>query len=233
MLADELQGTNERIERLERNLRRQNRGLIGFAILAVATSLLIGQTPSRRTVEAEEFILRGPQGQELATLDGAGTGAALALYDSQHRLRLVLRSDASFSAINLLDSGERVHIALLSSDAHGPAAVLTGSDLKSSASVAVLNNSPNIQLHDDEGRIRADFGLTELGPLMRVYDSHSDTRAAFGISEEVPMVTVGGPAGKGGVMMSAGGTGKGSTKRVMGGIIIVTGPDGKSRNVTR
>jgi hypothetical protein len=202
-------------------------GLIAFAVLAVATSLLIGQTPTRRTLEAEEFILRGPQGQELATLDGAGTGAALALYDSQHHLRMVLRSDTRFSAINLLDSNEKGHVMVLSSDAEGPAMALTGTDLKSSANVSVLNNSPNVQLHDVQERIRAEFGMTELGPAMRMYDSNSNTRAVVALANEVPMVGVNGPDGKGGVIMAAGGTGPGTLAR-KGGDLIITKPDGKT-----
>jgi hypothetical protein len=227
MSAAELHSATDRIDRLERKLRRQTRGVIGFAVLAAATSLLIGQAPSRRTLEAEEFILRGPQGQELATLDATGTGAALALYDSQHHLKMVLRSDTLLSAITLLDSGQKGQIALLSSDDDGPALVLRGSDLKRIAMIGVPRTGPNVQLHDEQGRIRAEFGMTEFGPAMRMWDSNSDTRAVVAISDEIPMISVAGPARKGGVMMAAGGPWPGAlTKK--GGDLIITKPDGKT-----
>ena len=230
MSADEDRGIQERIERLERRLRRQNRALVICVGLIIATSLLVGQvSTSRRTLEAEEFILRGPQGQELATLDSAGSGAALALYDSQHHLRIVLRTDTQFSMVSLLDRGEKGHIALLS-HADGPTVVLTGNDLKSSVSMGVLENAPNFQIKDGQDRIRGDFGMAELGPMLRMYDGRSETRTSVGIVEEVPMVAVAGPAGRGGVSISAGGTGKGSLGKP-GGDILITGADGKTRSV--
>jgi len=61
-----------------------------LGLLAVSTSGVYAQDSSKRTVEAEEFILRGPQGQELAKLGQLGTGAGLTLYDNQHRARVFL-----------------------------------------------------------------------------------------------------------------------------------------------
>jgi hypothetical protein len=69
MPATELPDTNQRIERLEQRLRRRDRALIVCIIFCVATSLLIAQAPSKRMLEAEQFILRGPRGQEFASLE--------------------------------------------------------------------------------------------------------------------------------------------------------------------
>ena len=218
MSAANLQNATERIERLERRLRRQTRGVIVCGVLVVAASVLIGQTPARRTVEAEQFILRGPQGQELATLDSAGTGAALALYDSQHHVRILLRSEGGFSGISLLDSGRKIHVAIASSDAEGPAVILTGTDLKSDAGISVAHNTPDILLHDEQGRIRGEFGLTEGNPMMRVYGSNSDTRAGVAVMGEVPLVSVGGPK-LGSVLMTA---------NEKGGELAIFKPDGKT-----
>jgi len=61
-----------------------------WALLTISTNGVYGQDSSKRTVEAEEFIPRGPQGQELAKLGQMGTGAGLMLYDNQHLARVFL-----------------------------------------------------------------------------------------------------------------------------------------------
>jgi hypothetical protein len=210
MSATDLERMNDRIERLERKLRRRTRLLIACVILAALASLLIGQTPSKRTLEAEKFILRGPQGQELATLDAEGTGALLLLYDSQHRPR----------------------VSLVSSDGESGAAIM-GTDLKSAASIEVnAKNRPVVELQDEQGRTRADFAITDQGPAMRMWDSNSNMRAAVAIHNEVPMVTVsaGSDPRKGSVVIGAGAGDWGVSK---GGHILITGPDGKARDVMK
>jgi len=177
----------------------------------VATSLLIGQTPSSRTVEAERFILRGPEGQELATLEKAEKGATLILFDNQHRGR----------------------VALLSSDGDS-GVVLLGADQKSSASIQVdEHDKAMITLNDQQGRPRADIALTDDGPAMRMWDSHSVIRAAVAIHSDVPMVTVssGPDPKKGSVLMAAGPTPK--APKETSGFLMITGANGKPRNVER
>jgi hypothetical protein len=200
----DLQRANERIECLERRLRRQTRGLILGVVLAAATSLLIGQTGSKRVVEAGEFILRGPQGQELATLDSFGTGAALTLYDSKHRVR----------------------IAVTTHEDTEPGVIVYDSNAKSSAVMGVSNNNPFVQLQDQQERTRADIALTPEGPAVRMWDSASVMRAAITIHNEVPMVTVasGADSKKGGVILAGDNS---------GGHVMITGTDGKARNVMR
>lgn len=220
----EFQAATDRIERLEKALRNRTRGAIVLLVLAVATSLVIGQTPSRRTLEAEEFILRGPRGEELATLDSAGTGAALALYDNKHRLRAALRSDSHFSLVNLFDEAEKPVLSVATS-ADGPVMLLVGKDHKSSAGVGVLGNLPNLQLRDAQGRIRSEFGLMESGPAMRMYDSDGESRAMVALANDIPTVSVAARGLKGGVVIGAGDPGK---RRRAGGDIIITGVDGKT-----
>ena len=203
MTATELNEVNERIGRLERRLRWQTRALIACALFAVATSLLIAQTPSKRIVEAEEFILRGAQGQELADLSRTNTGASLTLFDSKHGMRA----------------------ALLSSDTAG-LAVVYGNDQKTSASIGVDNRSPVVQLQDEQEQTRADMAITDKGPAIRMWDSNHNIRAAIAIDKEVPILTVGsGPdPSKGSVIVTA---------DAKGGNVLITGSDGKGRNVAR
>src|SRR5580693_6475854 len=126
---------NERIGELERRHRTQNRAVIICAALALATSVLIGQTASKRTVEAEKFVLRGPQGQELAILDGLGTGASLTLYDGQHRVRV---------ALTTADVGNLKGLAVFSSKGQVNASLGVGD-----------NDGPFVQLVDKQGNLGA------------------------------------------------------------------------------
>lgn len=173
---------------LERKLRRQNRAVIACAAVAVATSLLIGQTPSKRTLEGEKFILRGPRGEELATLDGLGTGAALTLYDGQHRVRVALTTaDAgNLKGVAVFGSNGRVaasfgvadnddsQIQLVDKQGHpgailevtdqGPAATFADKQGRPRAVLDVTGEGPSISLHDELARPRADLELTDRGP---------------------------------------------------------------------
>jgi len=208
MSVAEFQSTSERIGQLERKLRRQNRAVIACAALAVATSLLIGQTPSKRTLEAEKFILRGPQGQELATLDGLGTGAALTLYDSKHRVRVALTTAdaANFKGAVVFRSNGQVGASFgvadnddsyvqLADKQGRPGAILEVKDEGATVTLAdkqgrpravfdVTDEGPSISLHDEQARPRADLELTDRGPRMRMWDSNSVVRAAVGISND-------------------------------------------------
>jgi hypothetical protein len=251
MSADEHQNASERIERLERKLLRQNRAVIACAVIVVATSLLIGQTPPNRTLEAEKFILRGPQGQELASLEGLGTGAALKLYDSQHRVRVALTTadGANLKGVGVFRSNGQVGAsfgvgdddspyvqladkqgrpgALLQLADEGPTVSLMDNQGRPRAIFDVTGEGPNISLHDEQTRPRADFEVTDKGPRMRMWDSNSVTRVAVGISDrDVPGVTVTSSTDpkRGSVVIAA---------DAKGGGILITGPDGRSRNVVR
>jgi len=212
---------------------------------------LIGQAPSKRTVEAEKFVLLGPQGQELGVLDGLGTGAALKLYDSQHRARIalttadvgdlkgvvVLRSNGQVGATFGVADNDNSYVQL--ADKRGrPRAVLEVTDERTAISLhdeqarprAVLDvtdDGPSISLHDEQARPRADLEVTDRGPRMRMWDSNSVIRAAVGInSDNLPVVSVTAAADpkKGSVVIAA---------DANGGAVLITGPDGKSRNVVR
>ncbi len=245
-----VQSTSERIGQLERKLRRQNRAVIACVGFAVATSLLVGQTPSRRTLEAEKFILRGPQGQELATLDGLGSGAALTLYDTRHRVRaalttadigslngvVVFRSNGQVGASFGVADNDNSYVQL--ADKQGrPGAILEVKDEGATVTIAdkqgrpravldVTGEGPSISLHDEQARPRAGLELTDRGPRLAMWDSNSVMRAAVGVkNDNVPVVTVStADPKKGSVVIAA---------DDKGGAVLITGPDGRSRNVVR
>jgi hypothetical protein len=223
--------------------------LVSGVILVVATSLLVAQTPSKRIVEAEEFILRGPQGQELAKLDGMGTGAALWLYDNQHRARVALttadgfdhkgvavfRSTGQVAATFGVDDGDDPRIdlddktgrsiAFLGLTNGDPTLVFTDKEARPRAMLYVRDVGPSISLLDEQAKPKADLEVTDQGPKMRMWDSNSIMRVAMGVTRDgVSGVTItsGVDPKKGSVFIGA------DTK---GGDVFITGPDGQPRNV--
>jgi hypothetical protein len=93
--------------------------------------------------------------------------------------------------------------------------------------LGVTDEGPSISLGDEQSRPRAGLELTSQGPRMRMWDSNSVVRASVGITaDNVPVVTVAsaGDPKKGSVVIAA---------DAKGGGVLITGPDGRSRNVVR
>ena len=118
------------VHRLEK-VEKQNRRLKQTGALAsilIASVLLMGQASPKRTVEANEFVLRDANGKERAWLGVIGSGPMLALYDAsgKERVRLVaLAGGSNFALFN----------------ANGEAA----------ARLAVIADAPTLDLSDKEG----------------------------------------------------------------------------------
>src|SRR6266446_5590371 len=90
----------ERVALLEREVRRWK---ISVAIVctALAAVFLVGQAaPQRRTLEAQEFVLKEPKGQVQARLSSTGAGSAFTFSDNQGNARLsmsFLNNETDFS----------------------------------------------------------------------------------------------------------------------------------------
>src|SRR5215471_9597856 len=89
-----------RLASLERQNRRPKRWGVG-ALIAAASLALLGQAPSKKTVEANEFILRDDGGHVRAKLsmnvpEGAAPGypaeTQLVMFDEKGRKRLSLQA---------------------------------------------------------------------------------------------------------------------------------------------
>jgi hypothetical protein len=114
-----------RLEDLDRRLlsvERQNRRLkqLGAVLLMLVTSLIVmGQAPSKKTVEANEFVLLGDSGEVRAKLWTNGDDSRLALVDKNGRIRLDLEAGNFESNIRLMDSNGRNPSVTLSSNNAG------------------------------------------------------------------------------------------------------------------
>ena len=79
-----------RIERLEKHNRQINR-LAAAALLCAGALLLMGQTASKKIVEANEFVLRDNSGNARARLSMSEIGPEMVLLDETGGTRVRLR----------------------------------------------------------------------------------------------------------------------------------------------
>jgi hypothetical protein len=167
-----------RVEELERRLlsvEKQNRRLrqLGAALLVLVTSLIImGQAPSKKTVEANELVLRDGNGNVRARLGMAGdffTVPELKLVDEKGTTRVRLRGGydrvggaANFSGVSVFDEHGRER-GIFDADENGAALVIMnvkGADDALVRAEGIMVSGP-VTVSDEKG-FRATLGTTDL-----------------------------------------------------------------------
>lgn len=151
-----------RFEDLERRLRsveKQNRQLkqLGAALLVfVASLVVIGQAPSKKTIAANELVLLGDSGEVRAKLWTNGDDSILDFVDKNGRSRLRLEADNFESNVSLMDSGGKASARLSSSNA-GPTELKfldgKGKDRLNLSVLPIVGSS--VVLSNEEGQANA------------------------------------------------------------------------------
>ncbi|HXQ26974.1 MAG TPA: hypothetical protein VN822_11240 [Candidatus Acidoferrales bacterium] len=159
---DELQ---DRLTRLEEQNRRFKR--LGVAVVVGITLLLImGQAPARKTVEANEFILKDDSGNVRARLAisarAAGATSEMVLFDEKGNKSVRING-----GIRAISSGGGVSIF----DPRG----------QERETLTVLQDSPSLVLKDSKGNNRGIFGFSEShnNTLLAVFDMDGNPRGQF------------------------------------------------------
>ena len=102
----------ERVERLEKQNRRMKQ--VGAAALLLAGALfLMGQAAPKRTVEANEFILKDASGRLRGTWWAHSEGAILELYDSDGKPRIGLGVNKVGAALSVYNAQSHDKIDLV------------------------------------------------------------------------------------------------------------------------
>jgi len=179
--------TEERLERLERELgRAKRRGswlLVGLALGLGALALVWASAASApraeaqgaaggRTIRASEFILEDERSRVRASLHMAKDGPALILWDAEGEIRAML-CVADKPVLNLCDA------------AGEPRAMLS-----------VGKDGPSLALHDAAGKLRANLFATAAGQSLTLHDAAGKPRAALAVVDDVPMLALLDAAGK-------------------------------------
>ncbi len=137
-----------RIARLERRARAGR-----WLLAAIALPLLwaAAQAPAR-VLQAESFVLRGPDGKQAASLGLVQGRPALALYDAAGRLRVALAVEAEGALLNFFTD-------------HGTPRLVAGQ--RGDGSLLVL--------HDGDGAPRAAIAVRDAsGPSLYLLDANLD-----------------------------------------------------------
>jgi len=189
----------ERLERLERQNRRLKRGgILGLALVGAAA--LMGQAPpAGQTVEAEGFILRGPNGKARAELAMRGGEPRLILRDANEKeqVRLAVLADGS-PALTFYYNDWRPNL-MLKAGGVGPALTLYDKEGKTAAVVGVYSDgSPSLTFMDKAQKTRAILGILSDGsPGLAFQDRAGARRTALGVMPDgSPALTFGDTGGR-------------------------------------
>ncbi len=180
----------DRLAALENQNRRFKQ--LGAALLIVVTSLIVmGQASSKKTVEADEFIVRDSSGKVRIKLavDTKSGAPEINLFDAEGKARVKL--EAGFlPGLSLYDSQERHRGTFATNDilgssvlmlmhADGKSGTLTREDDVFSSEVATLQATSNeFILMDDSGNKRARLFMTK---------KKTENITLPGTSDSVPM----------------------------------------------
>ena len=142
-MPHDFENLSKAVERLEReNLRFKK---IGVSLILVAVAALtMGQSRSSRTVEADAFVLRGPDGSVRAKFDTNNGSTELLFFNEAGQSRLAIKSGEEGESLEMLsDAGEplaTVSVALQKAPKLSPT-TSTIAALGSSAGPGVIMNA--------------------------------------------------------------------------------------------
>ena len=105
-MPSDFESLSKTVERLEReNLRFKKIGVC--LIVLVVAALTMGQSQTSRTVEADAFVLKGPDGSVRAKLDTNNGSTQLLFFNDAGRSRLAVKSGEEGESLEMLsDAGE-------------------------------------------------------------------------------------------------------------------------------
>ena len=130
--------TEERLERLERLHRRMKQAGAVVVVLAAAL-LLMGQAVPKKSVEANEFILKNTEGKVLARLDLKDGGPRLLLLDQNGEGRAMLSVIGGKPALDMFDASGKARADLVV-EADGPRILLFNGNEKGVPAMAATSN---------------------------------------------------------------------------------------------
>ena len=94
-------------------LAKQNAKFILMLTSVTAAVLLAGQTHPTRTIEAEQFVLRGADGSVRAKLEAANDSTELDFYNNAGKVRVAIKVESDGNGFEMRDDAGRL-LALVS-----------------------------------------------------------------------------------------------------------------------
>lgn len=159
-----LEDLQERVVKLERQNRRFKR-LGATALIVPALLLLLGQAPSKKTVEANEFVLRDAGGNVRIKLSmenhGGGGTPRMVFLDAKGAANLELEGSVPgiFGSTVGIDDEQGRRVSTWFANEVGGALWVSDPNLKSSASVSLTPGNVGVT---DEAGFEASLGTQDL-----------------------------------------------------------------------
>ena len=146
----------DRLGKLEKQSRRlKQAGAV--ALIIAAAVLLMGQVPSHRTVEANEFILRDGNGEVRGRLSMGTLGPELILLGENGKNRVLLDHEG----LSFLDANEKIRV-MLGFWGAGPRLLLLDSNEETRAMLWATQTGTSLDLFDANRQSRALIGTTDV-----------------------------------------------------------------------
>jgi hypothetical protein len=187
MQTPDLAATTARVANLERRIRWMMLAVLLLVSGAVAyawvqhhdqiLSKLVEQTaePPSKSLDAEAFFVRGPDGTHLATLSNAKNGPILYLHKERGSMQMQVADSGAGLAIQDGNSTVRVRLAAQNDES---TLQLFGSTGKGGAKVTVNKDGSSLALLDDNGKPRIRLAVTKEGPEIKLLDENGKAIAS-------------------------------------------------------
>jgi hypothetical protein len=172
---------HRRISKLEnQNFRFKQLG--GAVLIGIVLLLVMGQAPSKKTIEANEFVLRDANAKARALLTIVNDNADLILYDAMDQGRMELKVDSVGGASLNLFNAQGTSIAALSG---GDASVLRlgiAGGVEQLLAAVTPGKVPSLILSDKDGFVTTVGGSTLTTP--KTGESHMTSAASVVMSDK-------------------------------------------------
>jgi len=172
----------ERLEALERSMRRYRAALVAVAIVAAAGFVglpLVGAAKSPGVIQAKGFEVLDDSGTVRAGLGVTTGGPRLRLYDKGGTPRVMLDAVGDAAGLVFADKAGKPRASLVTL---GDEAELVFDDKagKARANLATAGEGAALRFYDKAGTPRAGLVAVAEGAALRLYDKAGKSRAALG-----------------------------------------------------
>jgi hypothetical protein len=174
----------ERLEKLERQNRRLKQ-IGAAALIALSSLILVAQTTTHKTIEANAFVLVDENGSHRAEMSMAGGIPGLTIYGTgKGNVWLGAGEDGAFVSLQGVGGGMPKTLATLRAEGRGAYLSLIGEDGGPSgrASIDLRKAGPSLSLETQSGNLGAS---SSLNPDALVIQDEEGFHSVLGVASTV------------------------------------------------
>lgn len=197
----------ERLDRLERDNRRLKRVGVVIGVLLMA-ALGMGQTPGKRVITANEFVLIDGKGEHRMVLAVKEEQPAFALYDGHGQRRALLTLDKDGRpAFALADANGEARLSLGLRHGGEPRLSLLDATGHLQLGLGMVIGEPHFWMCDADREVRVRLLLSAGKPELTMYGAEGRAHVWIKADNDGSVIDLGGAAGEQQVILSATGGG--------------------------